>query len=113
MSDPISFPFTDTAPSLMGGGLVPLLPIALLTENQTLDVSGLLDTGASVNVLPYQLGLQLGLVWETQTTSIKLTGNLANLPARVVIVSAQVANFEPVRLAFAWTRSNETPLILG
>jgi hypothetical protein len=29
----------------------------------------LLDTGASVNVLPYEVGLQLGAVWENQTVA--------------------------------------------
>ena len=33
-----------------------------------LAVVGLLDTGSTVNILPYPLGLQLGLVWEQQTT---------------------------------------------
>ncbi|MEH1937432.1 MAG: hypothetical protein V7L14_27740 [Nostoc sp.] len=26
----------------------------------------LLDTGASVNVLPYEIGLQLGAIWQEQ-----------------------------------------------
>ncbi len=31
-------------------------------ENRSVEVMGLLDTGASVNVLPYDIGLQLGAV---------------------------------------------------
>ena len=76
-------------------------------------VPGLLDTGSTVNVLPYPLGLQLGLLWEQQTTQVHLTGSLARLPARGVIVSGQVASFPPVELAFAWTQSTEVPVILG
>ncbi|WP_375513712.1 hypothetical protein [uncultured Nostoc sp.] len=37
----------------------------------------LLDTSASVNVLPYEIGLQLGAVWQEQTVPIQLSGNLA------------------------------------
>ncbi len=66
-------------------------------------LSGLLDTGATVNVLPYPIGLQLGLVWTQQTTPIYLTGNLAQAPARAVVITAMVASFPAVRLAFAWT----------
>lgn len=73
----------------------------------------LLDTGASVNVLPYEIGLQLGAVWEEQTVPIALSGNLANNQARGVVLSGKVANFTPILLAFAWTQSNDAPLILG
>ncbi|WP_442933053.1 aspartyl protease family protein [Microcoleus sp. herbarium7] len=93
--------------------MAPYLPIALSYQNRSLQVSGLLDTGASVNVLPYEIGLQLGAVWEEQTISVVLTGNLAQFLARGLVVSAQVGQFSPVRLAFAWTQANNVPLILG
>lgn len=32
----------------------------------------LLDTGASVNVLPHNIGVQLGAIWEEQRFSIKV-----------------------------------------
>ena len=80
---------------------------------QVLAVVGLLDTGSTVNVLPYPLGLQLGLVWEHKTTHVQLTGSLARLPARGVIVSGQVASFPLVDLAFAWTQATDVPMILG
>ena len=50
----------------------------LSNKDNLLTVSGLLDTGATVNVLPCSIGGQLGLEWENQTISINLTGNLAN-----------------------------------
>jgi hypothetical protein len=33
--------------------------------------------------------------------------------AMPIFVTAQVGEFAPVRLAFAWVRSNNVPLILG
>jgi hypothetical protein len=72
-----------------------------------------MDTGAAVNVLPYRIGLRLGAVWERQPTPVQLTGNLSQHEARVLIVSAAVGEFPPVRLAFAWTRADNIPLILG
>jgi hypothetical protein len=89
------------------------LPITLRHEPHSLSVSGLLDTGSTVNVLPYSMGLDLGFVWDQQTTPVHLTGNLAGLPARGVIVSGQVASFPAVEFAFAWTQSTDVPLILG
>ncbi|OQY42411.1 MAG: hypothetical protein B6242_16200 [Anaerolineaceae bacterium 4572_78] len=73
----------------------------------------MLDTGSTINVMPYDIGLQLGAVWEDQTQSVQLTGNLANLEARALIVSGIVSQFNPVRLVFAWTQANNVPLILG
>ena len=73
----------------------------------------MLDTGASVNVLPYDIGVQLGVVWEEQTVPIQLSGNLAQTEARGLVLSATVAEFPSVLLAFAWTQSREAPLILG
>ena len=46
--------------------LRPLLPLSLQYGDQRRDVTGLLDTGADVNVLPFRLGLELGAIWESQ-----------------------------------------------
>src|SRR5262245_61574920 len=74
---------------------------------------GLLDTAAAVNVLPYRIGQQLGAVWEQQSISVQLSGNLAAQEARALLLSATIGNFAPVRLAFAWTKSDSVPLLLG
>jgi hypothetical protein len=73
----------------------------------------LLDTGAAVNVLPYGIGAQLGFLWDQQTTTVRLSGNLAAIEARVVLVASTVAQFPPVRLAFAWAKQDSMPVILG
>jgi len=72
-----------------------------------------LDTGASVNVLPYLVGVELGYEWERQTAALRLTGNLAQYEARVVLAQAVVGQFEPAPLVFAWTQAINVPLILG
>ena len=89
-----------------------MMPLTL-KATQSLAVSALLDTGAAVNVLPYGIGVQLGFIWDQQTTSVQLSGNLASVEARVVLVAATVAQFPPVRLAFAWARQDSIPVILG
>lgn len=92
---------------------MPLLPMALNHGVQVVTVSGLLDTGSEVNVLPYSLGVQLGLVWAEQRTAIVLSGNLARVPARGVVMSATVGSFSSVRLAFAWAQTDAVRLLLG
>lgn len=107
------FPFIERSNTAGVSSSMPYLPLTLTYKNSSLEAIALLDTGASVNVLPYELGLQLGAIWEEQTVPIQLTGNLARLPAKGLILSATVAEFAPVLLAFAWTKSREAPLILG
>ncbi|OQX28323.1 MAG: hypothetical protein BWK80_00925 [Desulfobacteraceae bacterium IS3] len=103
------FPFSETQ---VRGGLS-YLPLRLSRESNSAEMSGLLDTGASVSVLPYRVGKELGAVWERQTVKLSLTGNLAQFEARAIILSAEIGQFSPVDLAFAWTRNENVPVILG
>jgi hypothetical protein len=84
------FPYKIIDSSLGMVDRMPYLPLMLSLNGQSLNTEGLLDTGASVNVLPYELGLQLGLIWESETLSVLLAGNLARFEARAVVVNAQV-----------------------
>ncbi|MFM7425566.1 MAG: hypothetical protein ACKO7W_11325 [Elainella sp.] len=113
MVEPIRFPFTELDATMGEFSAFLYLPITLEYQNQALQLSGLLDTGASVNVLPYEIGRSLGAIWEHQRLIIPLGGNLARYEARAIVVSAKVADFAAVDLAFAWTIASDAPLILG
>ena len=89
------------------------LPITISTANGSIELEGMLDSGSTVNVLPYPVGLALGFSWDQQTIPIALTGSLSRLPAYGVIVTGKVASFPSVELAFAWTQEPNVPLILG
>ena len=94
--------------------LMPLLPLEMqMGSGEAISVHGLPDSGATVNVLPYTLGLRLGAVWEAQTTRVSLAGNLAAQEARALLLHVRVAEFPPVSLVFAWTRADNIPLLLG
>jgi hypothetical protein len=107
------FGFTEKSNSLGEISFVPYLPFYLSSQDNSISTSGLLDTGASVNVLPQEIGLQLGLNWDDCKTSITLAGNLAKFPAKGIILSAKVDQFVPVTLVFAWTQAKNIPLLLG
>ena len=113
MVDKVRFAFTEVDPDLGTLSTLPYLPLVLTYQNQSINVSGLLDTGSSVNVLPYEMGLRLGAVWERQRLSVPLGGNLARFEARALVLTANVERFSPVELAFAWTQDKNAPLILG
>jgi hypothetical protein len=104
------FPFSETG---YFPGQLPSIPLILGHRGHSVTVSGLLDTGATVNVLPYDIGRELGAVWEQQITHVRLTGNFAQFEARGLNVTATVNDFDPVPLIFAWTRKRDVPVILG
>jgi hypothetical protein len=105
--------FTEQTDSSGRSSILPYLPLTLSHGKHSIEVMALLDTGASVNVLPYEIGLQLGAVWESQTVQIPLSGNLSQSESRGLVLTGIVANFPPVLLAFAWTQSTNVPVILG
>ncbi len=110
--DAQEYPYLPQGSGPAARGLAPLLPLTL-SASKALSVVGLLDSGATVNVLPYSVGQQLGAVWEEQHTPVRLSGNLASCEARGLLISAVVRPFPPVRLAFAWARTDDVPLLLG
>jgi hypothetical protein len=107
------FPHTVTAPTQTEFDSLPRLPLTLQLERRRVEVMGLVDSGATVNVLPYDTGLQLGVLWEERKATIKLAGNLGGFAAQPLFVMAKIGDFAPTRLAFAWCQCDNVPLILG
>lgn len=107
------FPFVETDDSLGDVTQLPYAAITLGLRGRSVSVPALLDTGSTVNVLPFDVGSRLGAVWEQQTVPIRLAGPLAQDAARAVLLEASMGELPSVRLAFAWTRSNAVPVILG
>ena len=87
--------------------------MVLARQGLAVRANGLLDTGATVNVLPWRLGVEIGASWEDCRTTVSLAGNLSHLEARILILDVAVGQFAPRRLAFAWTRAEDVPLVLG
>ena len=87
------FPYCDRNPASPGLDLMPDVPILLRHQSQALSAVGLVDSGASISVLPYSLGLQLGFDWQSQTAPITLAGTLAHVDARGIVVEAARPDF--------------------
>ncbi len=64
MSKSKRFPYVLTNQAFLPDEALPFLPLKLSRENETVEALGLIDSGATINVLPYQVGLKLGSVWE-------------------------------------------------
>lgn len=106
------FPYVARDSSLGAASLAPMLPLTLRTSTAA-SVSGLVDSGAAINVLPFSVGVQLGFDWQKETRVVELSGNLAAVEARVVVVTAKVGRFPEVRLAFGWAQTDSVSVFLG
>ncbi len=107
------FRYSTTDPTQNELDSLPRLPFVLRYGKQVINAVGLVDSGATVNVLPYRLGIQLGAVWDDRKATIRLAGNLGNVAAQPLFPMAEIGDFPPVRFAFAWSQSDDLPLILG
>ncbi len=98
----MKFEYTAPAPGALSGK--PLVQIALYSAGHEICVSALVDSGAAITILPYDMGLQLGFVWEEQTMPVRLGGMLAGVPAVAVLVRGEVSALFPTALAMAWVK---------
>jgi hypothetical protein len=94
---------------------MPLIELRLANAAYRTTASALVDSGAALNILPFDIGIELGLNWEQQTFSLDLGGTLSGTQAYAVLLKAELAPFEPVDLAFAWVArsSSNVRLLLG
>lgn len=99
--------------TLHSGTLMPYVPIRLATDTSLLNTDALVDSGAEINVLPYQLGIDLGLTWDNRKISMRLGGAYSQVPAIGVLLTGVVEKLEPVTLAFAWAANDTVRLVLG
>ncbi|MBD2254040.1 hypothetical protein [Nostoc parmelioides] len=107
------FKYSTLSPTQNEFDSLPRIPLVLRRDDQSVETIGLVDSGATVNVLPYELGLQLGFAWEDRQAIIQLAGNLSNQTAIPLSASTEIADFPAVKLVFVWVRSPNVPLILG
>ncbi len=108
--------FLYTAVDERSATLMPRLAVSLTYRQVAIDVVGLLDTGSTVNVLPYSAGLALKAVWEAQPVIPELSGSLKDIEVRALSVFAfhpQLTPTSPIQLVFAWAQSDRVPVIFG
>jgi hypothetical protein len=54
------FPYLMIDPNAGAASLSPYLPVTLILGEQQVSVMGLVDSGAAINVIPFDVGLHLG-----------------------------------------------------
>ena len=107
------FKYSTTSSTQNEFDSLPRMPLILKRDNQKIEAFGLVDSGATVNVLPHGIGLQLGGTWDDRKAIIQLAGNLGNQTAIPFTVTAYIGEYSPTELVFAWVKNPNIPLILG
>lgn len=94
---------------------IPLVNIQFSHNATTLTFPAVVDSGAALNILPYDIGLALKLDWDRQTYALDLGGILTGTQAYAVLLQAEIDPFPPFKLAFAWINkpSTEVRALLG
>jgi hypothetical protein len=113
MSAPLQFPFQPRPNGSGPGDLVPLLPVTLTRGGVSVDVTGLVDTGSTFSVLPYDVGMRFGVTWHALPAAIGLAGPAGPTPAKLLALDATIGSLAPVTLLFAWASSNAYPVLFG
>ena len=91
----------------------PLLPVTLHSRNNSVETWGLLDGGADMNMMPFAIGMELGLSWERSAQEFELLSLAGSSPAKAVEVDLEIALWPRLKMAFAWSTAIESVVILG
>lgn len=102
-------------------GMLPFVTATFLRMNAfqriaaRLTIPALVDSGSTVNVLPFDIGARLGFVWDDTHKNPPFIGTIYGAPALGVKIFVKVGESVPVQLAFGWSeiRSTQLPCILG
>jgi len=113
MSSPARFPYLQRGTGNGPHDLVPFLPAVLSRGGINVSVLGLVDSGSSFSVLPYDVGNRYGLDWNHLPHGLTLAGPAGGRSAKVLAVDLTFGPFGPLSQLFAWSSANDTPVLFG
>ncbi len=100
----------------MSDDLLPMLSLQISIGYRVAQARGMIDSGSSINVMPYSLGASLGAVWGEQRVLGNLSGALSRVEVRgltVQLSNPEIEGAHDVSLLFAWANSDDVPVLLG
>jgi hypothetical protein len=113
MADPGRFRYTTLIDPTGARLIRPILSVSLAYRQRRLTTEALVDSGADANVLPYQVGLDLGANWNDARPVRPLSGNLGQVEARAIALQLTVPTFAPAWMVFIWVKTDIVRFLLG
>jgi hypothetical protein len=96
---------------LSPGNVLPFLRMNI-SAVQKVSVIALVDSGASINLLPYSVGQALGFDWESAETGPPISGTVQS-ESRIVKAKVTIGSLDEVELSFCWIKHDNVRLLLG
>ena len=96
---------------LSPGNVLPFLRMTIGAFEEV-SVIALVDSGASVNLLPYSVGQALRFDWDTTEVGPPITGTIQS-ESRMVKAKVTVGSLDAVELSFCWIKHDNARLLLG
>ncbi|MCY4465436.1 MAG: hypothetical protein OXE46_07865 [Chloroflexi bacterium] len=113
MADRLVFPYVINRQYAPDERTRPFLPVSLRNRHHEVQSLALVDSGADLNVLPYDVGIKLGGIWDEQEQIVGLSGIAGQVESRGFLVEVTVGNWPIIKMGFAWTNEADVPIILG
>ncbi len=92
--------------------LMPYLPVQLEQQGRVIETMALVDSGAVSSILPYSMGLALGLDWQSAQQGLDVIGAVVS-PSKNVRAVLHIPQFSALETGFSWVEDDNKPLILG
>lgn len=106
------FQYSITRPEQDKDDAMPRISVTLRSGNRQLQAIALVDSGATINVIPFELGRQLGAIWNDAEAILPL-GGIIGSDGIPLDIETQIGDYPPIELSFAWVQNDRVPLILG
>lgn len=113
MSTRAQFPYVSRGTQGPVSDLAPLLPLTLRRNGVSTDVSALVDSGASISVLPWSVGALFRVDWDALQVPCGIGGSAGGVPGKIMLLEGVIGSFPPLTLVFSWIKSDTVPLIVG
>jgi hypothetical protein len=91
----------------------PMLPIQLHSKSRVVNKVALVDSGAGMSVLPFDVGNELNLEWDKLAIGSGLGNQIKPEDSRFVFLDLIVEPFKPFKNLFLWVNTNDIRLVLG
>ncbi len=104
----VKFPYQPIKDDLF----MPYAWVRLSFGNTFWDEWALVDSGAEINVIPFSVGVKLGLDWNTSEDGPTIGGS-ASGATKTVELTVTIGSFTNVSMSFCWLSHDNVRVLLG
>lgn len=108
----IEFQFEKRRTQRLGEILKPIIPVTIVGQKRSVNIFMLLDSGADLSLIPYSVGIAIGLELDIENRSEVQGIGEGSVPYILNQVKLKIENVEFIA-RIGWALIEEVPFILG